>query len=85
MGEAKLRKEMGLPPRILKPGDQIPIDLKNAIQRQCECECKYFIPVIELYSVSALVSPFGKETFAQKPALVCLKCQKPFNLKPVEG
>lgn len=84
MGEARDRMKMGLAPRILKQGEQITVDLKNAISRQCECGCKYFIPVIQVYTVSALVSPVGQELTAQQPVLVCMECKALLNLKSAE-
>ncbi len=85
MGEAKRREEMGLPIRQLRPGQQIQVDLTNATPKVCECGCKYFIPVIQVYTVSALVSPIGQELTAQQPVLVCMECKRPLNLKPVEA
>lgn len=81
MGEAERRKAMGLVPRALKPGEQIQvqIDLKDATPRECECGCKYFIPVVQVFIVSALVSPTGQELIAQQPVLVCMECKKPWN------
>ncbi len=89
MGEARDRMLKGLPPRILKPGDQIQIDVKDIPPKKCECGCQYFIPVVEIYVVSALVSPTGQEMIAQKPILVCVKCKTALGnkevTKPEEG
>ena len=74
MGEAKRRMEMGLGPRVLQPGQPIQVDLKNATRKACECGCKYFIPVVACYTVSALVSPTGQELTAQQPVLICKDC-----------
>jgi len=83
MGEAKRRREGGfdiIPLHLgekfkpLRPGEQIQIDLKNATQRVCECGCKFFIPVVMLYTVSALMSPTGQELTAQQPVLICNQC-----------
>ena len=79
MGEAKRKLDM----HILKPGEQIPVDLKNAVQTLCECGGKYFQPAVMLYTVSAILSPIGKELTAQVPALICMECKKPWN--PTEG
>ena len=83
MGEAKQRELLGLPPKNMKPNEpmQITVNLKDADRKPCECGCNYFIPVVELYMVSALVSPNGKESLVQRPVLVCLKCQMPFKVK----
>ncbi len=88
MGEAHERAKLGLAPRILKPGEQIQIGpevLKNATPKMCECGCKYFIPVMTIFTVSALLSPIGKELTAQVPVLICLECKAPLDLKPAEG
>lgn len=61
----------------LQPGQQITVDIKNATPQECECGCKYFIPVVALYTVSALVSPTGQEITAQQPILICMDCKKP--------
>jgi hypothetical protein len=61
----------------LQPGQQIQVDLKNAVPKVCECGCKFFIPVVMCFTVSALVSPTGQELLAQQPVLVCLGCKTP--------
>jgi hypothetical protein len=77
MGEARDRMKLGLAPRILKPGEQMQfqVDLKDAVPKLCECGSEFFVPVLKLFTVSALVSPLGKETIAQVPALVCFRCK----------
>ena len=76
MGEAQRRRELGLmPPGIPSGPQQINVDLKNATPRLCECGCKYFTAAVQLYTVSALVSPTGQELVAQQPILICLKCK----------
>lgn len=75
MGDAKRKFDM----HILKPGEQIPVDLKDATPNVCECGCKYFIPVVQLFTVSAIVSPIGKELTAQQPCLICMECKKPWS------
>ena len=83
MGEAQRRIGMGLVPKGIKPGQpiQVEIDLKNATPRLCECGCKYFIPVMTVFIVSALVSPIGKELTAQVPALICRECGEVLEVK----
>jgi hypothetical protein len=77
MGEAARRAAAGGPQfNQLKPGQQIQVDLKNAVPKVCECGGKYFQPVVMLYTVSALVSPTGQELTAQQPCLICLDCKK---------
>lgn len=74
MGEAARVAMMGNGARQLRPGQQIQVDLKNAVPKVCECGSKYFIPVVSVYTVSALVSPTGQELMAQQPVLVCKDC-----------
>lgn len=77
MGEAIRRMAAGGPQfRQLKPGQPIPIDIKNTTPKVCVCGCKYFQPVVMLYTVSALVSPTGQELTVQQAALLCLDCKK---------
>ena len=71
------RIDKGIPKiRPLQPGEQVQVDLKNAVQKQCECGCKYFQAVLTLYTVSALVSPTGQELLAQQPVLICMECKE---------
>ena len=77
MGDAKRRLDRtGLQMKPLQPGQQINVDLKNAVPRECECGCKYFIPVVQVYKISALMSPTGQELTAQQPVLVCMECKE---------
>lgn len=87
MGEAERRKAIGLPPRILKPGEQIQVnvDLDKATLKVCECGHEFFEGAIKIFTVSAILSPVGKELTAQVPCLLCKKCGKPLDLKAVEG
>lgn len=57
-------------------GQQIPIDIKNANPKVCECGSELFTPAIKVFTVSALLSPTGMELTAQQPVLVCLECRK---------
>lgn len=66
---------MGLMGKGVKPGETVQVDLRNAKQRNCECGCQYFIPVMTVYTVPALVSPIGRELTAQQPVLICLECK----------
>jgi len=83
MGEAERRKQMGLGPRTLQPGQPIQVNLKNAIPKVCECGCKYFTPVIAVFIISALVSPTGQELTVQQPVLICKECKKEVKLAGV--
>jgi hypothetical protein len=86
MGEARERMLKGLPPRGMNHGEpiQVNIDLKDATPKVCECGCSLFTPAVQLYTVSALLSPIGKELTAQQPVLVCMECRKPIELKAEE-
>jgi len=54
----------------------IQVDLKNADPKICGCGCKYFIPVVQVFTVSALLSPTGQELAAQQPVLICMDCKE---------
>lgn len=77
MGEVK-RLFGGKEPQMktLAPGQQIQVDLKNATPRVCDCGCKYFIPVIAVYTVSPFApeNQTGQELTAQQPVLICKDC-----------
>ena len=77
MGEASRRRALGLPPRTqhMGNGKQVQVDLNNATKKECACGCKFFEPVCEVYSVSALVSPTGQDLTVQKPVFVCILCK----------
>lgn len=77
MGEARRRMEMGLMPQP----QQIQVDLKNATPRLCACGSKYFTPVVQVFTVSALLSPTGQELMAQVPALLCKDCGTVLELR----
>lgn len=79
MGEARRLRESGIQMKTLQPGQQIVVDVKNATQRECECGCKFFVPAIQVYTVSALVSPTGQELTAQQPVLICMECKIPLK------
>lgn len=57
------------------------IDLKNAIRQFCSCGAGNFLPAINLYIVSALVSPNGQELTAQVQVLICRECGKTYGEK----
>ena len=77
MGEAQRRRELGIMPQQ----QQIQVDLTNATPRLCACGCKYFVPVMTVFTVSALMSPIGKELTAQVPALLCKDCGTVLEVK----
>jgi len=80
MGEQNRVMQFGPQARInrqpLRPGQQIQIDLKNAVPKVCECGSELFTPAVKVFTVSALVSPTGQELTAQKTVLVCMACKK---------
>ena len=84
MGEARQLRDRGIQFKQLKPGEPIPIDLKDGVRKSCECGCQYFIPVIAVYTISPLVSPTGQELIAQQPVLVCMDCKTLLNVKSGE-
>lgn len=82
MGEDARRRALGLGQvhnMMPQPGQQFEVDMKNATPQVCGCGCDYFQPAIRLYKISALMSPIGKEMMAQQPAVICVKCGKPFT------
>jgi hypothetical protein len=83
MGEARRLRDQGIQFKQLQPGQEIQVDLKNATPKICECGSKFFVAAIKVFTVSALLSPIGKEITAQVPVLVCQKCQKVLEIKEV--
>ena len=77
MGEAKRRLDLtGNTMNKLQPGQGIDADIKNAKQEVCECGCKFFFPVITLFTISPILSSCGQELISQKPAVLCVECHK---------
>jgi hypothetical protein len=76
----KNRNKLKMPYKSVKPGEQIQVDLTNAVLRVCECGCSYFIPAVQVYTVSAIISPIGKELTAQQTVLICKECSKPLKI-----
>ena len=60
------------------PGQQIPIDMRNAKRRACPCGCNVFVQEVAIYTISAVVSPIGQELTVQQPLLVCMACREPY-------
>ena len=75
------KRGRGEPPKMqtLPPGTPIQVDLKNAAIQSCRCGCRYFIPAVMVYKVSALISPTGQELIANQQVVVCLECHKAFG------
>ncbi len=80
MGESMRRmRETGMKTRQLKPGQQIqltPKQMENATPKKCECGCEYFMQVIKVSNISAIISPTGQELTTQTSVLVCVDCHK---------
>ena len=76
MGEAQRRIDGGgFQMKPLRPGEQVQVDMKNAVPKLCGCGCSYFTPAIMVFTISALVSPTGQELVAQQPVLICMDCK----------
>ena len=59
----------------MQPGQQVQIDLKDAVQKKCEeCGGEYFEQLFTVHILSALVSPTGQELRVQQPVLRCVEC-----------
>jgi hypothetical protein len=67
-------EKMNMQMKELKPGQQIHVDLKNAVQKSCECGGQYFQQVFMAYTIPPLMSPTGQELTVQQPALMCIEC-----------
>lgn len=57
---------------------QFQVDLSTAKKEVCECGGDVFIQGVQIFIVSAIVSPNGQELVATPPALVCAKCKKQY-------
>lgn len=61
---------------------QVPIDLSNATQAVCQdCGCTVFEQGVQIFKVSAIISPNGQEITVQKMVLSCIKCHTPVDEK----
>ena len=80
MGEAMERlKNTGMKMKQLAPGQQIqltPKQMESATSKACECGCEYFMQVIKVSNISAIISPTGQELTTQTSVLVCVDCHK---------
>ncbi len=85
MGEVRRMREQGIQLKQMKPDQPIRVDLRNAQMQVCSCGSKFFIPAVQLYKVSALVSPTGQELLAQQPVLVCQRCGVAYENAPIAG
>jgi hypothetical protein len=79
MGEAKRRGNMKTEQINLK------IPLSSLNKRKCECGCENFVPAINIYEISAIVSPNGKAGVVfSDPRFACLNCGEMADIKPKE-
>jgi hypothetical protein len=70
------------PPRKeVPPGTPIQVDLNHATIQNCECGNSTFSPAIQVYKVSAILSPTGQELIARQEVVICSKCSKIFEGK----
>ena len=76
MGEAKRLRDLGVQMKSIRPGETFQVDVTNATPLLCECGCRHFTPAVVVYTVSALMSPTGKELDAQRAVLLCVNCRK---------
>jgi len=65
--------------QAIAPGTPIQVDLKNAKIQICFCGGSTFSPAIQIYKVSAIISPTGQELIANQQVLVCTKCGATFG------
>ena len=74
-------KSVGVQSRMkeIPPGTPIQVDLTNARRLSCECGNETFGPAVQVYLVSALISPTGQELLVNQQVVVCTKCQKIFD------
>ncbi len=57
---------------------QLNVNLKDGKREVCPCGCKTFTHTFAIFTISALMSPTGKELNAQVPTIVCIACGEPF-------
>lgn len=79
MGEARRREQFVMKNGALPPGTQVQVDLTKAERKACACGCQYFTQAVAAYTVSALLSPTGRELPVQVPVLICLECKTPLG------
>ena len=67
------------PPALPNVPQRIQIDVAGREPHVCECGCSTFKPAIQLYVISAIMSPNGQEIIAQNQVLACYKCKAAFK------
>ena len=65
--------------KAVPPGTPIQVDLKNATKQVCICGCDSFIQALNIFKVSAIISPTGQELIANQQIVICSNCKKPFG------
>jgi hypothetical protein len=61
------------------------VPLSSLNKRKCNCGGESFVPAINLYEVSAIVSPNGKAgVIFGEAGFHCLICGRPADMKPKE-
>ena len=76
MGEAKRLRDLGVQMKSIRQGETFQVDVTNATPLACECGCRHFMLAVVVYTVSALMSPTGKELDAQRAVLLCVNRRK---------
>jgi len=57
MGEAQRRIDGGgFQMKPLRPGEQVQVDMKNAVPKLCGCGCSYFTPAIMVFTISPRIT-----------------------------
>jgi hypothetical protein len=67
-----------IPNRNQQP-QQINVDITGKTPSVCVCGNDTFRPAIQLYVISAIMSPTGQEIIAQNGVLACCKCEAAFK------
>ena len=57
---------------------QIQVNLNDATKQECECGADRFKLEFEIYVISALMSPTGKEMPVEVPKMMCTGCGEQF-------
>ncbi len=58
------------------------VPLSSLKKRSCKCGSENFVPAINIYEISAILSPNGKDGVVfSDPHFLCLSCGEPADLK----
>ena len=66
----------------VQAGMPVQFDVSKATQNLCSCGNGYFNKVYKLMTISAIMSPVGKELSVQVPVFICTECKRPLEIKP---